>query len=75
MKRIIGIIYGLLSAAWLYFSILFSSAVWLEGTGSYNWKEDSVFIPIGIIMFVMWIISFIVFVLVLKSKKKRQNER
>lgn len=68
-KTIKAIIYGIVSVVWLYFSVLFSTALWLDSPGSNSWREDSVFIPLGIIMFVAWTVSLIIFIRLIKSKK------
>ncbi len=75
MKKIlVGIIYSIVSVFWLFFSILFTSALWLEKPGTNDWKEDSMFIPIGIIMLIIWTISLISIISSLKNKKKTSNK-
>lgn len=73
-KAVIGILYIVFSVIWLFFSIIFSSALWLEGPGTKEWKEDAMFIPIGIIMLLLWIISLIPLVNALKNKKKTYSK-
>lgn len=65
---IISIIYSIISVFWLFLSTLFVSAIWLEGPGSKEWSEDAMFIPIGIIMFIIWVISFIALIYSFKNK-------
>lgn len=67
-KIIIGIIYSIISVFWLFLSTLFVSAIWLEGPGTNDWSEDAMFIPIGIIMFIIWVISFIALIYSFKNK-------
>lgn len=67
-KVFIVIIYSILSVFWLFFSILFTSALWLEKPGTNDWKEDAMFIPIGIVMLIIWIISLIPLILSFKRK-------
>lgn len=70
MKKIItGIIYSIVSVFWLFFAVLFTSALWLESPGSKDWEEDAMFIPIGIIMLVIWAISLVTLILRFKSTK------
>lgn len=73
-KFLVGIIYSIVSVFWLFFSILFTSALWLEKPGTNDWKEDSMFIPIGIIMLIIWTISLISIISSLKNKKKTSNK-
>lgn len=73
-KVIIGILYSILSLFWLFFSILFTSALWLEKPGTNDWKEDAMFIPIGIIMLIIWIISLIALIFICKNKKKTTDK-
>lgn len=75
MKKIFSwIIYSIVSVFWLFFSILFTSALWLEKPGTNDWTEDSMFIPIGIIMLIIWTISLISIISSLKNKKKTSNK-
>lgn len=69
-KAVIGILYSVLSILWLFLAILFTSALWLEKPGTNDWQEDFMFIPIGIIMLVIWSISFIVLLFRLKRYKR-----
>lgn len=70
MKKVyIGIIYSIFSVFWLFFAVLFTSALWLEKPGTNDWKEDSMFIPIGIIMIIAWVISLIALMVKFKNKK------
>lgn len=69
MKKVfIGIAYSIFSVFWLFFSILFTSAIWLEKPGTNDWKEDSMFIPIGIIMLIIWVVSLIALIFAFKKK-------
>ncbi|MBQ8724729.1 MAG: hypothetical protein IJY74_03545 [Oscillospiraceae bacterium] len=67
-KIIISIIYSIVSVFWLFLSTLFVSAIWLESTGTKEWSEDAMFIPIGIIMFIIWVISLIALIYSFKNK-------
>ncbi|MCH5208146.1 MAG: hypothetical protein J1F04_04630 [Oscillospiraceae bacterium] len=69
-KVLIGILYSIFSVFWLFFTVIFTSALWLEKPGTNDWKEDAMFIPIGIIMLIIWIISFIALIFSFKNKKK-----
>lgn len=69
-KAMIGILYIVVSIPWLFLAILFTSALWLEKSGTNDWQEDFMFIPIGIIMLVIWSISFILFISRLKKYLK-----
>ena len=52
MKKVaVGILYSVLSVFWLYVSLVFTSAWWLDKPGTYDWEEDAMFIPIGFLMF------------------------
>lgn len=71
MKKIIlGIIYSIISVFWLSIAVLFTSALWLEKPGTNDWKEDSMFIPIGIIMLIIWVITLIALIYSFRSKNK-----
>lgn len=69
-KAIIAILYSIISVFWLFFSALCISVLWLTGPGTNDWEEDAMFIPIGIIMLIIWMISFIALVFSFKNKKK-----
>ncbi len=69
-KVAVGILYSVLSVFWLYVSLVFTSAWWLDKPGTYDWEEDAMFIPIGFLMFGFWIISLVVLVFWLKKKKE-----
>ena len=71
-KAFISIIYIIFSIGWLFFSIIFVSPLWLDFAGTNSWKEDSMFIPIGFIMMIVWIISLIIFIVSFRNKKKTQ---
>lgn len=74
MKKIItGIIYSIVSVFWLFFAVLFTSALWLEGPGSKDWEEDAMFIPIGIIMLIAWAISLVALIMHFKSSKNMSD--
>lgn len=68
-KAFIGIIYSIVSVFWLFFAVLFTSALWLESPGSKDWEEDAMFIPIGIIMLAVWAISLVALILHFKNSK------
>lgn len=69
MKKFIAtVFYALFSVFWLFLSIVFTSALWETSPGSNDWKEDSMFIPVGIIMIGLWIVSFLLFLIKLKKK-------
>lgn len=69
MKKVItGIAYSIFSVFWLFFSVLFLSALWLEKLGTNEWEEDSMFIPIGIIMLIIWVVSLIALIFAFKKK-------
>lgn len=69
MKKVItGIAYSIFSVFWLFFSVLFLSALWLEKPGTNEWEEDSMFIPIGIIMLIIWVVSLIALIFAFKKK-------
>lgn len=71
MKKVaVGILYSVLSVFWLYVSLVFTSAWWLDKLGTYDCEEDAMFIPIGFLMFGFWIISLVVLVFWLKKKKE-----
>mgnify|MGYP003593101979 CR=1 FL=1 len=67
-----SITYIICSICWLFFSIIFVSPLWLDSAGTNSWKEDSMFIPIGFIMMIVWIISLIIFIVSFRNKKKTQ---
>ncbi len=69
-KVAVGILYSVLSVFWLYVSLVFTSAWWLDKPGTYDCEEDAMFIPIGFLMFGFWIISLVVLVFWLKKKKE-----
>ena len=59
-KLIFGIVYICFSIVWLYIAFVFVSELFSgPGPGSYEWEENKWFIPYGIIMFVIWVLSFI----------------
>lgn len=45
----------LISVVWLFYAVVFVSTLWLEGQGTKDWAEDSVFIPLGIVMILIWV--------------------
>ena len=59
----------LISVVWLFYAILFVSALWLESRGGGDWSEDSIFIPVGILMILIWVVGA---VLILRSVRKRR---
>ena len=68
-----SITYIICSICWLFFSIIFVSPLWLDSAGTNSWKEDSMFIPAGFIMMIVWIISLILFIVNLRNEKKIQQ--
>ena len=59
-KLIFGIVYTCFSIVWLYIAFVFVSELFSGPShASYEWEENKGFIPFGIIMFVIWVLSFI----------------
>ncbi len=73
-KVIIGIAYSIFSVFWLFFSILFTSALWLEKPGTKEWAEDSMFIPMGIAMLIIWAISLIAIIFRLRKSTDADSD-
>lgn len=46
--------------------------LWLEKPGTNDWQEAALFIPVGIIMFIIWLAGFIAILLsFMKTLKNR----
>ena len=77
MNRLAALIlYGTLSAIWLFFSILFVSWRWLEDNTEFNhdvYESAVKLFPYGLIMLVIRFISLIAFVYFFKHRKASTN--
>ena len=60
--RIFSLFFIAFSVVWLYYSYTLISALWLESPGSKEWQEDAIFILIGIVMILIWLLSVIAFI-------------
>ena len=56
-KVFVWIAYSGFSIVWLYFMMIFISPVFSESHGYRDWEEDVVFIPIGVVMLVLWLVT------------------
>lgn len=69
-KVLIWAVYSAVSMVWLFFAIVFVSPIIYDNLGSKDWEEDAMFIPIGIIMFIIWLFVLIFMILRVKKKSK-----
>ena len=69
-KVLIWAVYSAVSMVWLFFAIVFVSPIMYDDLGSKDWEEDAMFIPIGIIMLIIWLFVLIFMILRVKKKSK-----
>ncbi len=69
-KVLIWAVYSAVSMVWLFFAIVFVSPIIYDNLGSKDWEEDAMFIPIGIIMLIIWLFVLIFMILRVKKKSK-----
>ena len=70
MKKVIaGILYVIFSVIWLFLAVVFTSTLWLTSPGTNDWAEDAMFIPIGIVMGVLWTVSLVFLMVRIKGRK------
>lgn len=67
---LIWAVYSAVSMVWLFFAIVFVSPIIYDNLGSKDWEEDAMFIPIGIIMLIIWLFVLIFMILRVKKKSK-----
>lgn len=68
-KVIVGILYVILSVIWLFLAVVFTSTLWLTSPGTNDWTEDAMFIPIGIVMGILWAVSLVFLMIKIKGRK------
>lgn len=71
-KVLIWAVYSAVSMVWLFFAIVFVSPIMYDDLGSKDWEEDAMFIPIGIIMLIIWL--FVLIVMILRAKKRSKYD-
>lgn len=69
-KVLIWAVYSAVSMVWLFFAIVFVSPIIYDNLGSKDWEEDAMFIPIGIIMLIIWLFVLIFMILRVRKKSK-----
>lgn len=70
--KIISILAGIIEgyfSSWYLFLIYLFLVLALETKGTYEWQENSIFVPVSIILFIVWI-SVFVFAIFRRKKDK-----
>lgn len=62
IPSIIKLLCLLISAVWIFYAMIFVSALWMEGEGTKDWAEDSLFLPLGIVMILIWVVGVILII-------------
>ena len=76
MKKAAAIIlYAAGSAVWLYFAVLFISAMFREMTGGSDWTGNVMLFAVGIIMTGAWILRTVMFLIKLRMQNPQTQKK
>ena len=68
LKIIFGVLFAGMSVVWLYYATIFLSAIWTSSPGARDSLEDTLLIPIGMVMIVIWLFFLLLIITRLRNK-------